>query len=168
MKFLLIALLLVLSLAACKKEANPLVEVNQREEQAPVPPQVPSLQDPRETPKLAPSTPVPSETQSLKPPSQVVNIEEFGIKEYPRALKENRKQSVTRDGVKNSLSLTFYTKDSPAKVAEFYADTIVSNRSKSVTASTAVVGGVNKKDAKIFVVASKVKGRIQVTLTATR
>lgn len=166
MKVLLIALLIILSFTACKKE-NPLVEVNQREEQAPVPPKVSSLQDPREAPQLAPTTPPLSNNQPLNPPGKPVNIEEFGIKEYPRALKENRNQSVTRDGVKNSLSLTFYTKDSPAKVAEFYADTIVSNRSKSVTASTAVVGGVNNKEAKIFVVASKIKQRTQVTVTAT-
>lgn len=167
MKFLPLALLTLVSLVACSNKSEPLVEIPRP---AKTSEEIPKLNDPRSTPDLdrfKPPQHNPGIEKPPTPPTGQVSLAEFGITEYPGAFKENQKRIVDHKGEEKSLTLTFATKDSPTKVADFYAQQIKSNRSKSVTKDTAVVGGTTSKSANAFIVASKSKNKTQVTITAT-
>jgi len=167
MKFLPLALLTLISLVACNKKPVPLVEIPRPSKNSE---EIPKLNDPRSAPDLNQFNPAqqnPAIEKPPTPPTGQMSLAEFGIKEYPAALKENQKRVIDHKGEENTLTLTFSTKDSPTKVADFYSQQIKSNRSKSVTKDTAVVGGTTSKSANAFIVASKSKDKTQVTITAT-
>jgi len=122
------------------------------------------------TPKVAPADPLKVET----PPIEVnvgkdVDLRTFGLSDYGNKIKSEKsdQSSFTQSGLTQSASLTFATKDAPNKVADFYTNQITSNKSKSVTASTAVIGGLTKTGAKVFVVATKIGDKTQVSINAT-
>lgn len=171
MRNILLALLISSSLVACKKDPVPLVEIPKPPSDSnSTPTEVPTLTDPRTPPDLnqfKPNEQSPDLNKPPVPPSGLVSLAEFGFKEYPAALKDNQERSVEPKGDEKSLSLSFFTKDSPSKVADFYSKLIKSNKSKSVTKNTAVVGGITDKGANAFIVASKSKDKTQVTVTAT-
>ncbi|QYK54597.1 MAG: hypothetical protein KF824_06765 [Fimbriimonadaceae bacterium] len=145
----------------------PLVEIPKPTTSTSTPDNVPALKDPRTPPDLSQFTPSeqPETSKPPVPPSGLVSLTEFGIKEYPGALIDNQERSVEPKGDEKSLNLSFFTKDSPAKVADFFSKLIKSNKSKSVTKDTAVVGGITEKGANAFIVASKLKDKTQVTVT---
>lgn len=97
------------------------------------------------------------------------SLAEFGLKPYPNLIQSNSKpqSSITRTNGQAEATLTQFTKDKPAKVADYFSSQISTNKSKSVTATTAVVGGITTTGAKVFIVATKINNKTQISISAT-
>ncbi len=119
--------------------------------------------------QLEPSNELPKAPKIEVSVGKEPSLKDFGLTNYPNLIKStgNPQSSSKTTDAGTEITLTVFSKDSPQKVADFYADQITSNKSKSITSTTAVVGGVTKTGAKVFIVASKISGKTNISISAT-
>jgi hypothetical protein len=160
---------LLLTLAACGQKDDQLAQIpqhttpvsttNDMNSPIPITPNPPEAKGNASTP------------ESLKiklNDSSKPTLKDFGLSEYPNKNTTNQdsKSSFKQDGRNSEANLTFSTKDSPSKVTDFYSSQISSNKSKSVTSSTGVVGGLTSTGAKVYIVATKIGDKTLVSIDA--
>lgn len=176
MKLSLIATLIVtiFSLSGCKKEPTLLSRVS---ESTPKEYKSPTLQEgqgalPSQNSTQSQSNSFESTTNKgdkfLMQSGEEVDLKTFGLEPYPSLLPSIGKPQTTFTKTDSQIdaNMTVFTSDAPSQVADFYAEQIVSHKSKSVTQNTAVIGGITKNNAEVFIVATQLEGKTQISITA--
>ncbi|MFM9872701.1 MAG: hypothetical protein ACKVQS_04450 [Fimbriimonadaceae bacterium] len=162
-------LILCLCLTSCNEPDQQLTQTAQNEPTIPTSPQEkPIVINPTAESTITPPIPESPPTIELKA-GENIDVKVFGLKPYPNLIKSdtNNQSSLAKTNEETKVTLTQFTKDPPSRVADFYAKQIISNKSKSVTSATAVVGGLTSTGAKIFVVATRINEKTQLSITAT-
>ncbi|MFM9872703.1 MAG: hypothetical protein ACKVQS_04460 [Fimbriimonadaceae bacterium] len=95
-----------------------------------------------------------------------LDLTEFGIEPYPGAEAKNANASFrteTSQGISASLALV--TKDSAAKVIEFYSSKFVDNKTTSTTNNMAMIGGKTANGSSVYITALEENGETQIGYT---
>lgn len=97
-----------------------------------------------------------------------VDLTQFGLKPYPGAVADdkNNSQSMIETNEGKNAFITVFTQDSKEKVAEFYAPQITKDKNELKTDEAIVLSGKTSNNSEVFVSASKVDGRTQISITA--
>lgn len=175
MRFILPLLILLVVLNACNKQPTQLSEVPQNTPIDYTPPKTHIPESDNPTKLNIPDDPTQLESTTntgdkfVMQSGEEISLSQFGLKPYPNLLPTSGKPQTTftKTDTQTDANITLFTTDDPVKVADFYAEQIASHKSKSATKSAGVVGGITAKGAEVFIVASQLDGKTQISITAS-